>query len=90
MNGGRPENIPAAEADIFIGDVLIDHVRLHNRFEDYIFRVPAGKLAQTAEERVIFTIDATTWNPKAAGISEDNRDMGAAIDRITVEKAAKP
>jgi hypothetical protein len=90
MSGARPENIPDAEADIFIEDVLIDHFRLHNSFEDYVCRIPAGKIPGTEKQRVIVEIISTTWNPNTAGVSGDNRNLGVVIDRIIIERAVKP
>jgi hypothetical protein len=33
---------------------------------------------------VILTLRTEGWNPKAAGVSEDNRDLGVMLDRVEI------
>jgi hypothetical protein len=69
------------------GDVVVLHLALDGTawttlsvgqaFSTYVVSLPA--LAPT-EDRVMLTLQTEGWNPEAAGVSQDNRDLGVMLD----------
>ena len=85
--GGRPPNAAAARVDVYVNQHLLGTAVPTNSFEPFTFELPPGVVTEieASEEAPVLRLDTPTWNPQATLGSNDTRDLGVMVDRITLE-----
>ena len=86
MANGRPWDAPAPKASVYLANHLVRTITVKGGFEIYSFSVPqeAARNQKTIELRLTIK----PWNPRKAGYSQDERDLGVLLDwvKIVVEE----
>jgi len=85
MASPRPEGTPSSNVSLYLNEVLLDEFELGPEFDTYRASVPAILLADFAGRNPVLRLETDTWNPRAAGLSEDSRDLGIMLDWVKVE-----
>ena len=44
-----------------------------------------GTLPSAAQDELVLTLETGTWNPKALGLSQDDRDLGVMLDWVKIQ-----
>jgi hypothetical protein len=85
-DGGRPAAAPPADVAILLGDQLLGTLRVTGGFKEYNVAIPADAAAAAAAtgEPVRLTLRTSTWNPRTVLGTNDDRDLGVMVDRVTV------
>jgi len=83
--GDRPQSMSSPRVSIYLNGVLLDEFELGPEFDTYRASVPAILLAGFTGRNPVLRLETDTWNPQAAGLSEDGRDLGIMLDWVKVE-----
>lgn len=87
MASPRPEGALSSNVSLYLNGVLLDELQPGQEFETYRIRVPASFLDDLWRDTLILRLESDTWNPKAMGVSEDERDLGVMLDWLEAEVA---
>jgi hypothetical protein len=85
-NGGRPPTVPAAHVEVFLDDQRLGEATVGSSVQPYSFAVPRelAQQAATRDEPALLRLVSSTWNPRAALGTVDDRDLGVIVDKIVV------
>lgn len=85
-NGGRPASLPPADVTVSLHGEELGTARVASGFAPYSFPIsPALALRAAAYgDPVELALTVTSWNPRHALGTADNRDLGVMVDRVAV------
>jgi hypothetical protein len=85
-NGGRPETLPPCTVEVFLNDQRLGQVTVGPEERPYSFGIPRelADAAARSDEAALLKLVSSTWNPRAALGIDDNRELGAIVDRVDV------
>ncbi len=85
LHGWRPAGAHPASVQISVNGVRLAQRVLPTDGAWTTWRVPLPAVVAQAR-RLALTIETTTFNPFAAGLANDNRDLGIAVKNVRVEE----
>ncbi|MBA2303977.1 MAG: glycosyltransferase family 39 protein [Acidobacteria bacterium] len=86
-DGGRPPAAPPAIVEVFLHDQLLGRVDVAGGFRPYALAIPRAlaERAARSSEPIEFRLRSTLWNPARVLGSQDDRDLGVMLDRVTIK-----
>ena len=82
----RPPHIEPPTIDLLLDGIEVGHIRTPSvEFETYPFALGAALSDRLRQGPTVLTIRSTPFSPRAAGISDDGRMLGIAVDRLRIE-----
>ena len=85
--GGRPPTAERPDIDVYVNDTFLGTASPTSSFQPYQFEIPAVVASdiEETEEPAVFRLEGPTWSPRALLGSDDTRELGVMVDRITLE-----
>jgi len=85
-DGGRPQNAPPAEVELFLNETPLGKIQVGIGFKDYIVTLPAElmRAAAASPDPAILRIVSSTWAPRDYFGGTDNRALGVMVDRVEI------
>jgi hypothetical protein len=85
-DGGRPPAAPPAVVEVLIGARTLGTVTVAGGFREYDLDIPPDVAAAAAAsgEPVRLMLRTETWNPQRVLGTDDPRELGVMVDRVTV------
>lgn len=85
-NGGRPESLPSCTVEVFMNDHRLGKVTVGPVERPFSFGIPRAlaEAAGASDEAALLKLVSSTWKPGAVLGVNDDRELGALIDRVDV------
>ena len=85
--GARPPTADRPDIDAYINDTFLGTATPNANFQPYQFEIPAGVASdiEGTEEPAVFRLEGPTWSPGALLGSDDTRELGVMVDRVTLD-----
>lgn len=86
-DGGRPPAAPPATVEVFLAGERLGRIAVDGPFRPYTLAIPAdlARKAATAAEPVELRLVTTLWNPAEVLGTQDDRELGVMLDRVTIK-----
>ena len=85
--GSRPQGAEPTRVDVYVNDSYLGAAAPTNLFEPFAFEIPleVASEIEAGEDAALLRLDATTWTPSSVAGSDDARELGVMVDRITLD-----
>lgn len=85
--GGRPPTAERPDIDVYVNDTFLGTTTPTTSFQPYQFEIPAGVASdiEDTEEPAVLRLEGPTWSPRVLLGSDDPRELGVMVDRVTLE-----
>jgi hypothetical protein len=84
--GGRPENAPPADVEVFFNDLPLGKIRVGDGFREYSLPLPpdAVRAAAANVDPAQIRLLTNTWRPSDYLGGTDDRALGVMVDRVEI------
>ena len=85
--GSRPPNAQPAHVDVYLNERYLGAAEPTADFRPFPFEIPPDVVSEieSSEDTPVLRMVTTTWNPNTLFGSNDTRNLGVMMDRVTLD-----